>query len=235
MDETLTFNKSTELQKEEEQEMAKIVDFPGISAAKRKPILLKVPANAGCGRRTNAEIGRNRDHLTPIEVKSLVDAAGRIGRHTLRDKALILIAYRHGLRVSEATNLRWDQVDFAAARLHVNRLKGGTAATHPIEGDELRMLRRLRRAYPDSPFVFTTERGGPLTRSAVNKIVARAGQLANILFPVTPHQLRHACGYFLANRGIPTRTIQAYLGHSNISNTQRYTALSDAAFKNLWS
>lgn len=215
--------------------MAKILGFPSNRQSGREPVLLKVPPNAGQGRRKNTEIGRIRDHLTPGEVNALIKAAGKVGRHAIRDKTLILVAYRHGLRVSEATNLRWDQIDFKSARLHVNRLKGGTSATHPIEGDELRALRKLKRAYPDSPFVFTTERGGPLTRSAVNKLVTRAGHRALIPFPVTPHQLRHACGYFLANRGVPTRTIQAYLGHSNISNTQRYTALSDAAFKNLWS
>jgi len=215
--------------------MAKIVDFPANRQGGPDPVLLKVTGNAGRGRRTNAEIGRIRDHLTPDEVKALIKAAGELGRHRTRDRTLILVAYRHGLRVSEVANLRWDQIDFKAARLHVNRLKGGTPATHPIEGDELRALRKLKRAYPDSSFVFTTERGGPLTRSTVNKLIARAGHRAKISFPVTPHQLRHACGYYLANRGVPTRTIQAYLGHGNISNTQRYTALSDAAFKNLWS
>ncbi len=215
--------------------MAKIVGFQAKQRSRPDTVLLKVNGNAGQGRKKNAEIGRVRDHLTPDEVGALIKAADKVGRHRLRDRTLILVAYRHGLRVSELANLRWDQVEFKTARMHVNRLKGGTSATHPIEGDELRALRKLRKAYPDTPFVFTTERGGPLTRSAVNKLIARAGVRAGIPFPVTPHQLRHACGYFLANRGIPTRTIQAYLGHANIANTQRYTALSDAAFRNLWS
>jgi len=130
-------------------------------------------------------------------------------------------------------NLKWDQVDFNGARLHVVRLKKGTAATHPIEGDELRLLRRLRRE-TEGAFVFATERGGPMSRTAVNKMVQRAGELAGIPFRVTPHMLRHSTGFALANREVPTRTIQAYLGHRSITHTTRYTALSDTAFKNLW-
>lgn len=215
--------------------MAEILDFRAINAQAPNPDLLKVSGNAGKGRQPDAQYGRSRAHLTPSEVESLLKAAGKLGRHAHRDKTLILVAYRHGLRVSELISLKWDQFDLKAARMHVNRLKNGIAATHPLEGDEIRALRRLQRDYPDSPFVFSTERGGPLCRSAVNKLVKRAGEKAEIPFPVTPHQLRHACGYYLANRGFPTRTIQAYLGHSNISNTQRYTSLSDAAFRGMWS
>jgi type 1 fimbriae regulatory protein FimB/type 1 fimbriae regulatory protein FimE len=146
---------------------------------------------------------------------------------------MVLVAFRHGLRVSELVNLKWDQVDFRGARLHVTRLKRGTPATHPIEGDELRLLRKLRRATVGA-FVFATERGGPISRTAVNKVVQRAGELAGIGFRVTPHMLRHSTGYALANREIATRTIQAYLGHVSLDHTARYTALAESAFKNLW-
>ena len=213
--------------------MAKILAFKGKRRGSPKPVLLKV-GNAGQGRKTNQALGRTRDHLTPGEVNRLLDVAGRVGRHSARDRTLLLVAYRHGLRVSELINLKWDAVDFKAARLHVTRLKQGIPSTHPVPGDELRALRALKRDYSDSSFIFSTERGGPLTRSTVNKLLARAGELAKIPFPVTPHQLRHACGYYLANKQVPTRTIQEYLGHKNISNTQRYTALSAHAFRGLW-
>jgi integrase len=143
--------------------------------------------------------------------------------------------FRHGLRVSEAVDLRWDQVNFKAGSIHINRLKNGKPATHCLEGDELRALRRLRREYPGGPFIFVTERGGPLTRSTVNKLVARAGRNAVIEFPVHPHMLRHACGYYLANKGVDTRTIQDYLGHISIVHIVRYTELSPNKFKGLWS
>jgi integrase len=141
-----------------------------------------------------------------------------------RDAALILIAYRHGLRVGELVALRWDQVDLRAGLLHVSRLKGGVPSTHPLRGPELRALRRLRRRYSGSAaYVFTTKRGGPPTDSGVRKIVARAGAPASLPFPVHPHVLRHATGYKLANDGQDTRAIQHYLGHKNIVHTTRYT------------
>jgi type 1 fimbriae regulatory protein FimB/type 1 fimbriae regulatory protein FimE len=161
--------------------------------------------------------------------------AGRIGRHRHRDRTLILTAYRHGLRVSELIALRWDQVDLKQGHLHVQRLKNGTASTHPIRGPEIRALRRLKRDYPKSPYLFVTERGGPLTASTVRKIVARAGEKAGLSFPVHPHMLRHATGFYLANQGHDTRAIQHYLGHRQIAHTTRYTELAADRFNDFWS
>jgi integrase len=147
---------------------------------------------------------------------------------------LVLLAYRHGLRVSELVALRWDQLDLRQGLLHVARLKNGVASTHPVRGPELRALRRLQRDYTASAYVFTTERRGPLTDSAVRKILARAGDAAGLGFPVHPHMLRHACGYKLANDGHDTRAIQHYLGHRNIQHTVRYTELAPDRFKGFW-
>jgi type 1 fimbriae regulatory protein FimE len=208
--------------------MAKVVAIRGKKEAASDNVLRKVPT-----RPKNRDV-RSREHLLPDEVDALIKAAGQVGRHRLRDRALILVAYRHGLRVSELVGLRWDQFDLKRAQMHVNRLKNGSASTHPIEGDELRLLRRLLKDYPDTPFLFTTERGGPLARSTVSKLVSRAGQKAALSFPVHPHMLRHGTGYYLANKGIPTRTIQAYLGHKSIQHTVRYTELSAKAFERLW-
>ena len=106
---------------------------------------------------------RTREYLTEAEVERLMNAAKR-NRWGHRDATMILVAYRHGLRVSELVDLRWDQVDFRMATLHVRRAKQGTPSTHPIVGDELRALRRLQREQePKSPFVFTSERGTPFT------------------------------------------------------------------------
>ena len=156
-------------------------------------------------------------------------------RHGHRDATMILVAYRHGLRVSELGDLRWDQVDFRTATLHVRRVKQGTSSTHPIVGDELRALRRLQREQePKSPFVFTSERGAPFTTAGFARMIERAGVEANFGFKPHPHMLRHACGYALANRGHDTRALQAYLGHRNIQHTVRYTELSPTRFKNFW-
>ena len=177
---------------------------------------------------------RTREHLTPTEVEKLIAAAGRIGRHGHRDSTLLLLTYRHGLRVGELVGLRWEQMDLKQGLLHVNRLKHGVPATHPLRGPELRALRKLQRGYPTAPYVFTTERKGPLTASTVRKLTARAGAVAKIGFPVHPHMLRHACGFKLANDGQDTRAIQHYLGHRNIQHTVRYTELSPERFKNFW-
>jgi type 1 fimbriae regulatory protein FimB/type 1 fimbriae regulatory protein FimE len=177
---------------------------------------------------------RTREHLAESEVERLIDSA-RKNRHGHRDSTMVLVAYRHGLRVSELVDLRWEQVDFRTATLHVRRAKKGTPATHPIIGDELRALRRLQREQePKSPFVFTSERGSPFTTAGFARLLERVGQAAKLELKVHPHMLRHACGYTLANRGQDTRALQAYLGHRNIQHTVRYTELSPTRFKNFW-
>ena len=177
---------------------------------------------------------RSREYLTEDEVSDLISAAGRVGRNRLRDATLILVSYRHGLRVSEAADLRWEQVELKRRLLHVRRIKNGRASTHPLGEQERKWLRRLRCLYPTVRYVFVSELKGPLTAAAIQHIVARAGQLAGMPFRVHPHMLRHACGYKLANDGQDTRAIQAYLGHRNINHTVRYTELSPERFRGFW-
>lgn len=136
--------------------------------------------------------------------------------------------------MGELVALRWDQVDLEQGLLHVSRLKNGVPSTHPLRGPELRALRRLRREYGASPYVFTSERRGAITGSSVRKIIVRAGDEARLGFPVHPHMLRHACGFKLANEGHDTRAIQHYLGHRNIQHTVRYTELAADRFKRFW-
>ena len=177
---------------------------------------------------------RTREHLTEAEVERLMDAA-RKNRWGYRDATMILVAYRHGLRPAELVDLRWDQVDFRTATLHVRRVKRGTPSTHSISGDELRSLRRLQRDQePKSSFVFTSERSAPFSTTGFARMVERAGVEARLPFKAHPHMLRHACGYALANKGHDTRALQAYLGHRNIQHTVRYTELSPKRFKDFW-
>ena len=184
-------------------------------------------------RKPNAKY-RTREHLTDAEIERLM-AAARNNRWGHRDATMILVAYRHGLRVSELVDLRWEQVDFNHAVLHVRRAKKGTPATHPIIGDEMRALRRLQREQePRSPFVFTSERGSPFTTAGFARMLERAGEAAGLALKVHPHMLRHACGFALANKGHDTRALQAYLGHRNIQHTVRYTELSPGRFKDFW-
>jgi integrase len=184
-------------------------------------------------RRSNADY-RSREHLTEAEIKKLI-AAAKHNRHGHRDTTMVLIAYRHGLRASELVTLRWDQIDFNSGLLHIVRRKRGTPSTHPISGDELRALRRLKReAKTQSPFVFVSERGSPLSVAGFQKLVARAGITAGFEFQLHPHMLRHSCGFKLANDGVDTRSLQAYLGHKNIQHTVRYTELAPTRFKGWW-
>src|SRR5215467_3662302 len=96
---------------------------------------------------------RPREYLTETEVDKLIEAA-KGNRYGHRDATAILVAYRHGLRSSEVVGLRWDDVDFTTARLHVRRAKGGEAAVHPLGGKELRALRRLQRESLTSLYMF---------------------------------------------------------------------------------
>jgi len=181
-------------------------------------------------RRANIE-SRTREYLEPKEIDNLI-AAVKKNRHSLRDQLIIVMGYRHGLRCKEICDLKWEQVIWDKARLHVNRAKHGEASVQPVSGDELRSLRALRRKCPDTAFIFCVRRGKhfvPLKESGVFKMIKRAGIAAG-LPKAHVHQLRHSCGYRLANTGQDTRAIQAYLGHTNIQHTVRYTKLAANRF-----
>jgi site-specific recombinase XerD len=108
------------------------------------------------------------------------------------------------------------------------------ASTHPIQGDELRTLRRLHLESPYSPFVFVSERGSPFTTAGFARMIERAAEAAGLELKARPHMLRHACAYALANKGHDTRAIQGWLGHRSITSTAIYTALAPNRFKDFW-
>lgn len=174
---------------------------------------------------------RTREYLSPSEMEKLIQAAGATGRYGHRDSTLLMLMYRHGLRVSELVALRWESIDLKEGRMHVSRLKNGVDSVHPLRGPELRALRKLKREYLDGAYLFMSERLAPLGTDAVRKIIQRAAKEAKLGFSVHPHMLRHACGYKLANDGEDTRAIQLYLGHRNIQHTVRYTELAPTRFK----
>jgi type 1 fimbriae regulatory protein FimB len=178
-----------------------------------------------------------KDFLTEAEMGRFLEAA-RHGRHGVRDYLLMLMTYRHGLRVSELVDLRLKDLDLHTGRLYVRRKKGSLSTHQPIEGDEVRALRawlREREQQGDarSSYLFLSERG-PMTRQAVNYLAKEIGQRAKLRFHIHPHMLRHSTGYYLANRGYDTRLVQDYLGHKNIVHTVRYTRTAAVRFEGLW-
>jgi len=184
------------------------------------------------GRGKNADY-RQREYLTEPEVEKLLTAAGD-SRNPVRDRLLILMAFRHALRVSELVDLRWQQVHLDSATIDIRRAKNGTPSIHGLQGDELRALRALRREHPHADFVFLSERKAPLSVDGAQKLIVRLGESAKLPFPIHPHMLRHAAGYALAARGVDTRTLQAFMGHRNIANTVVYTAVADKRIRNIW-
>jgi type 1 fimbriae regulatory protein FimB/type 1 fimbriae regulatory protein FimE len=181
-----------------------------------------MPQAASTGKKPKVE---DRRYLRPDEANRLIDAAGQRGRYPFRDRVMLRAVYRHGLRASEATGLRWSQIDLDAGTIHVTRLKGSKDSVHTLDRDELRDLRKLRREVTGL-YAFETERGGPLSADALQYIVREAGRLAALDVEAHPHMLRHAAGYCLANEGTDTRLIQDFLGHKDIRHTVRYTDLA---------
>jgi integrase len=204
--------------------MAQIVQLAVVGSANEKFTVRRKPNDAY----------RSREHLTEREVERLIEAV-KGNRQGHRDATMVLLAFRHGLRVAELVDLRWEQADLENALLHVRRLKNGSPATHPLTGRELRALRRLQREQePKSPFIFISERGASFSRRGFQAMLERAGEAAGFEMKIHPHMLRHACGFKLANEGVDTRTIQAYLGHKAIQHTVRYTELAPTRFKSLF-
>ena len=189
------------------------------------------------GRKPNAAY-RVREHLTEDEMARLL-AALRRNRYGHRDWLIGLLIYRHGLRVSEACDLRWDDVDLTKRTIIVRRLKGSNDSTHYLERDELAGLKALQRSYATKgiikpAYVFVNERGQPFGRMGIARKIERAGDDAALPFPVHVHMLRHSTGYALAAKGMDTRRLQHFLGHASITNTVRYTAMSPEPFKDVW-
>ena len=183
--------------------------------------------------RDKNEAYRVREYLTEAEIEKLLTAAGK-SRNPNRDRLLVLMAYRHALRVSELVDLRADQIDLKAATIHIRRAKNGTPGIHGLQGDELRLIRTVIRDNGEHcQYLFISERGAPLSIDGAQKLIERLGPIAG-LPRLHAHMLRHSAGYALAGRGVDTRTLQAFMGHRSIANTVIYTAVADKRLRNIW-
>ena len=174
-----------------------------------------------------------KNWVTKEEVDALRKAAKQT-RYTVRNELIILMMYRHGLRVSELCKIQLEQINLTHASIYIKRLKNGVDGTHPIAGDELRLIRRyLRERKTALPWFFVSERQNQLSRITVNKMIEQCAKLSPLPH-INPHMLRHGCGYYLVNKGYNLREIQDYLGHADIRNTVIYTRLSGNRFIGMW-
>ncbi|EOZ2165707.1 type 1 fimbria switch DNA invertase FimE [Klebsiella quasipneumoniae] len=180
-----------------------------------------------------------RRFLTAKEVQAMMQAA-RQGATGERDYCLILLAFRHGMRISELLDLHYHDLDLREGRVNVRRLKNGFSTIHPLRFDEREAIERWSqvragwKAAAKTDALFISRRGTPLSRQQAYRIIRSAGEKAGTVTQTHPHMLRHACGYELAERGTDTRLIQDYLGHRNIRHTVRYTASNAARFAGIW-
>jgi integrase len=196
----------------------------------RIPQSEKTTVRGGRGRN---EDYRAREYLTEGEIDTLLTSAGN-SRNPIRNRLMVLMAFRHALRVKELVDLRWQQIDLDTANVHIRRAKNGVPGIQGLLGDELRLLRTLRREHPHADFVFLSERKAPLSIDGAQKLIERLGVAAGLPFPIHVHMLRHSAGYALANRGIDTNTLQKFMGHRSIANTVIYTAVADKRIRNIW-
>jgi site-specific recombinase XerD len=180
--------------------------------------------------------GRLRDYLTKSEVRALLRAAQQSKRYAAPNYAMILLAYRHGFRASELVELRVADVDLRAGTIYCRRRKGSKSSVHPMKRDEVGAIERVLcdRDIRGTDYLFCSERGAKLTRNGFWRVVSEAGKRAGLPVKTYSHQLRHACGYYLANKGCDLRLIQEYLGHKYVQNTVTYTSLSAERFRGLW-
>lgn len=184
----------------------------------------------------------SRKFLTRHEVSLLLQAVLR-GRHPERDACMILLAFLHGLRVSELLTLRIADLELVSRKIFIRRLKNGFSTVHPLLEAEVKSLKgwlgvrktlKCPAAEEREDWLFISRSGRPLTRQRFYDLLAEAGRKAELAVTVHPHMLRHGCGYALADNGIDTRLIQDYLGHRNIRHTVIYTASNSARFERVW-
>ena len=181
---------------------------------------------------------KNRDYLRSDELERLL-AAAKQTRNPERDYALVLIAFRHGLRVSELCALRLSDVNLEAAEIYIRRCKGSISGAHPLFNGETAALKSwlALRGTMDIPegidSLFVSEQRRPLNRVSFWYLIKGLAREAG-LEGIHPHSLRHSTGYHLTNQGRDLRLIQNFMGHASISSTIRYTAVDTRRFAKLF-
>ncbi|MDH5677730.1 MAG: tyrosine-type recombinase/integrase [Nitrospinota bacterium] len=172
--------------------------------------------------------------ITENEFK-LIFSSAKDTRQPIRNQLIIMMLYRHGLRESELINITMDNLILDQSKIKINRIKGGVSNVHPMEGDELRLMKRYLRERDSSlKWLFLSEQKTQMHRNSIAYIVKSCVNLAKLDKNISPHMLRHGCGYHLVNKNVNLRVIQDYLGHKDIKNTARYTSLDSGKFEGLF-
>jgi type 1 fimbriae regulatory protein FimB/type 1 fimbriae regulatory protein FimE len=185
--------------------------------------------------RASNDNARGRKHLLPDEVERIGAALRDGSRYPVRDELMVLMAFTHGLRVSERVALPWQQVNLKTRQLKVERLKGSISSTHPIVSKrESMLLKRLHKAAgePRQGYLFNTERGTPVSRNGFQKLFTAYSEKA-LGQRWNPHALRHGCGTDLVDQDIHLAVIQNYMGHANVQNTVQYLHGSSKQFQDI--
>ena len=184
---------------------------------------------------------RTREYLTAQEMEKLLAASKTATRNPERDYCILLLMFRHGLRVSELCSLKLSDIDLENRTFHVRRLKGCDHGVHEFYNGETTaikawLLEREKMAPPSQvEELFLSERRQPISRRTVWVMIGQVAAAAGLEhLDIHPHMLRHSCGYVLVNKGIDIRVIQDFLGHRSISSTVRYTKLNRSRFAKLF-
>jgi type 1 fimbriae regulatory protein FimB len=178
--------------------------------------------------------GQSMVHLEPHEVLSVLRAAKAKGA---RELAMIVIAYKHGMRASEVCNLRLSDLDMKNGSIVVERLKGSLRTTQALTEhrgepllNELKALREWLRQRRDdgSDYLFTSQKGGRLDRSQVFRLFRNIAAEAGLPKEKQhPHALKHSLASHLVSANTNLALIQRQLGHKSIGSTMRYVTMSD--------
>lgn len=181
---------------------------------------------------------KERNYLTDSEAEALLKATKET-RNPERDHAMMLLALRHGLRVSELISVRLSDIDLEGCTIYVRRLKGSVSNEHMLDADEIRALRkwlqvRKQNIGCQSEWLFLSERGDQFSRFSINSLVKMLTKRASIQIKAHPHTLRHTTGRHLAKIGTNAFQIQRQLGHRSFSNTLQYVDISDVPLQRNW-
>ena len=177
--------------------------------------------------------------LSQADAAALIEAPDITRPDGLRDRALLELLYACGLRASEVLGLRIEDVNFAAGYVMVTG-KGDRQRLVPAGAQALGWVRRYlgtvrpRMVRRDCPALFVNRSGGRMSRQALWEAIRRAARRAGLRAAVSPHTLRHSFASHLLERGADLRSVQAMLGHADISTTQIYTHLPSSVVHEMY-